>query len=173
MIKRIFLILFCIVALYGEESKPQKKVTDQFVYLDLGLGPVPIIIPQFGMGYRLQSGSSGLNVGIRGSSIVEASEVKLNTNYLYYIHPNREKQNYIGVGLSSGLLFLKKNFRDQHGFWGTNLLIGKEYISDTGGKRFFEADITWPIYGTRRGKEITDGKMFWFPCVIFSYGWGF
>ncbi|MEX0962219.1 MAG: hypothetical protein WDZ28_05135 [Simkaniaceae bacterium] len=165
----------------------QVKITDRFVknhfgYVDLGVGPLPLPLPQFGAGYRSQFQRLGADVHVSALPLLtHATVLKGSFNLLYYFKPDLEKQYYVGIGPEVGAYFEheKWSFKaiDSHrGFYiAPNLTLGKEYTSDTGARRFLQTAIVFPAYwnSEKRYKKGKEGRVATYPFVTISYGWGF
>ena len=175
--KKFVLILCVLLSSYGFSEIDSQKVVNNYWYFDLGAGPLPILFPIFGFGHRDQIDHHGFNFGARGTTVIEYTAVKLNLDYLYYFVPNFERQNYIGIGLSPAIIWESRYYSHSKitPFISPNLLLGKEYVSDAGGRRFFEADINWPMVFFKHvgSHKHTKPGLVWFPSVILSYGWAF
>jgi hypothetical protein len=156
-------------------AEEQPPVTNQYGYLSLGLGPAPVPLPQFGCGYRFQKGSNGFDANLLVTTVIQVTALKLGVDYLYYINPNIQKQFYWGIGPALIEIF------HQHYSWNhacaiaPEFIFGKQYITDTGSPRHFQANVMWPVC------KISDSRYdwpkrnhtLWYPVVSFSYAWGF
>ena len=149
-------------------TEEQTPVTNQYGYLNLGLGPAPLPIPQFGGGYRFQNGSHGFDANVQLSTVVQWTGVKVGLDYLYYLKPDLQKQFYVGVGPAVLGLFEKRD--DARVALAPELIFGKQYTSDTGSQRHFQANMMWP---TMELQSKHSSRVLWYPVVSFSYGWGF
>jgi hypothetical protein len=180
-----FVIAICALAtalctsLTAQEEKPSVK--DSYGYVDLGVGPAPIPLPIYGIGYRFQSNEHGFNASLRSSTVVVFTSLKLGLHYFHYFKPDLDKQFYMGIGPSIGGVFQTAGHsyhREQnHLIASPELIVGKSYRSDTGARRFFEASIDFPTF-TNRAHRCLNGTwsktdVLWFPLVSLHYGWGF
>lgn len=142
------------------EENPSNYASDSFAYATLG-GIAPIFMfPIAGLGFRAQSGHNGFDIGVQGTGIGNFYLLKANATYLFYPKPNLQKQFYYGIG--AGVEQLKK----EKTLFSPEFVVGKQFTSDTGGKRFFEAQVT-PYVVNKRGR----GEFV--PGVIIRYGIGF
>jgi hypothetical protein len=147
-------------------------IQNSFGYFDIGLGPAPIPLPIFGIGYRSQINHHGVGFSLNTSTIVAVTQVKGNVLYHYYFKPNLKSQFYAGGGLGVGSLFGRKE-RTVFSL-SPEFVFGKEYQTETNDRRFFQLQISWPTFGIdpRHNREFRHST-FYFPLVVFSYGIGF
>lgn len=174
--KKIFALILglsfccCEVGLANEEQPTQSK---QYGYVDLGFGPAPLPIPQFGGGYRAQYGSNGFDINGQLSTVYWLTTIKLGVDYLHYINPDINKEFYIGAGPAIVGVFQNDHNRGGSMALAPELIFGKQYLSDTGSPRHFQANLMWPTFFMHQTHHSTKEDMIWYPMVSFSYGWGF
>lgn len=205
----------------ADEEQEHKYANDNFLYGELGTSiPTGQegLLPVFGLGYRGQSGHNGFDVNAKGTVFGDSQTVKGTASYLYYFKPNLQGQFYAGLGAgvkqsfnktktlntearpAKSLIEDKENKIKYHTHIRTRndvlafspeLTLGKQYITNGGGRRFFQAQIT-PFEVTKandsfksprdeNGKKLKDQKIAfhkgsnrnWTPSVTVSYGWGF
>ena len=119
----------CVSLFAAEEPS---VVSNQYGYMNLGLGPAPFPIPQFGAGYRLQKGNNGFDANLLVSTVVKVTALQLGLDYLYYMNPDRQKEFYIGVGPAIvGLLHSDSYYYPGYAI-APEFIFGKQYVSDTG-----------------------------------------
>ncbi len=164
----IGLFLSLSAPLIATEEPP--IVTNRYGYVNLGVGPAPLPIPQFGGGYRFQNGSNGFDANMQISTVVELTAVKASVNYLRYLSPDIKKQFYVGAGPALIEFFGR---RDRILTAAPEIIFGKQYISDTGSQRHFQANIIWPIVDLNKNSHGWHKDIFMYPALSFSYGWGF
>jgi hypothetical protein len=152
------------LALTADEQKQPNAIHDRSGYVDLGLGPLPALLPVFGVGYREQWGHHGLDNHLQVATVVQATALKGSSHYLYYFKPNLASQFYVGGGASVGGVFIKHG-RDKF-IVSPDLVVGKQYKNEAGDKRFFQAQTSWPTF-------TQTGKVTYFPIVVLSYGFMF
>lgn len=165
------LTIGCLISLFGalfaEETEVVPPNTNtQYGYLSLGVGPLPIPLPQFGVGYRFQRGANGFDVNANVFTIVELTEAQMGLHYFYYMKPNVEKEFYVGFGPAVGAYFQKH----RHGnamIFAPEFVFGKQFLSDTGAIRHFQASLDWPVINNKRD------HVRYFPLLYLSYAWGF
>jgi hypothetical protein len=192
--KSLLLTLFLSTSLLAQELPvplaPQKPsvtkevtlspVTQSTPYATLGLGPCPIPLPTFGLGYRKQIDHHGFDLSLQGTTVIEMSALKFSTLYNYYFKPNLSSQFYTGFGLGTGAFF---NHRTTF-FLSPELTFGKQYQNESHDTRFFQAEISFPTFsfskhqGYYRTWEDTDSSLYrhevtLFPLVVLTYGIGF
>lgn len=190
--KNNYFLLACFLSCFGalfSEAKQEvpSNLFDQYGYVDLGLGPAPVPLPIFGIGYRMQSNKHGFDTNLRIATVGEASAFKVGVHYLRYFSPNLERQFYFGAG-GAGCVATCKWADGNGGFISPEFIFGKSYLSDTGARRFLELSIDFPSFTFNRhkrshydwvkgeyvhGNPKIHGRMFWFPLVSLHYGWGF
>jgi hypothetical protein len=141
-------------------------VTNSYGYFDIGLGPFPLPLPVFGLGYRFQRSHHGMDLSVNATTIIAVTQVKGNWAYLYYPNPNLKSQGYFGFGVGPSLILE----RHKHPAFclSPEFIFGKDYINDSGDHRFFQAQVSWPTVSFHKKAEA-----FWFPLVVFNYGFCF
>jgi hypothetical protein len=160
----LFLLTLVFGSIYADEAK-ESEVRMEFPYVSLGLGPAPIPLPVFGAGYRLQRGVNGFDASLDVATIYSITGLKGSVLYNYYFKPNPKSQVYFGVGPAVGTYFV-----DHHAVRAATALegsFGKQYMSETGDVRFFQANIDFPLVLGRRPYVVA------YPIVILKYGIGF
>jgi hypothetical protein len=143
----------------------EEKVTAKIPYVSIGLGPAPVPLPIFGVGYRAQWDHYGVNGSVNVSTLYWVTGVKGSLLFNYYKKPNLDSQFYFGIGPAVGLGIEKRvgvAFASEFAF-------GKQYINEAGDLRFCELTIDFPCaVDSKHGV-----KVFPIPIVIFNYGIGF
>ena len=164
--KKLFIIAIgCFLSIgqiwAGElrEDLPQ----NDYVYIDLGIGPAPILIPQFGAGYRYQTESHGYDVNFKFTTVIDYSAMKFGANYLYFPNPNPKEQFYFGAGPAIGILFVGDRFFA----FSPEFLLGWQTLSSEGNPRHWQANILWPALMPN------DGFISVYPLVSASYAWSY
>lgn len=165
------------------EQQLQKKekaqpIKNTFGYVDLGVGPAPLPLPIFGLGIRTQRNANGFDANLQTSTVVYATQVKLNLLYLRYLKPDLDKQFYFGIGPGvSAIIRDTDRIIDKSIITvSPELVFGKQYRSDTKATRFFQTQISFPTYHSAekiRDNGFNKKHIIWFPVVTFNYGWGF
>ena len=181
MKKLATIIAFSLTAmgsLSAQDETPEapQKVKDYFGYVDLGVGPAPVPLPIFGFGHRAQNGTFGFDMNMRVSTFVNLTQVKGNLLFLHYFKPDAAKQFYFGAGPGVSGIFTDFKHLDKTVLTvSPEFVFGKEYKADTGAKRFFQAQISWPTYATDRvqGHKLDSDHLIKYPLVTLHYGWGF
>ena len=205
----------------ADEAQEHKYANDSFLYGELGTSiPTGEagLLPAFGLGCRGQSGHNGFDVNAKGTVYGNSQSVKGTASYLYYFKPNLQGQFYAGIAAGVKQSFNKiktlnpearpvkspednegnkikyhTHIRTRHDVLALSpeLTLGKQYITNGGGRRFFQAQIT-PFEITKAndsfktptdkdGKKLKNEKIAfhkgssrnWTPSVTVSYGWGF
>lgn len=154
------------------DSPASYSVENGSGYVSLGVGPLPSLLPIFGIGGRLQRGYNGFDASVQAGRMPGFTLLKENVRYLYYFTPNLASQLYAGAGVSLTQFF-------QHGTSAqiaAQFVVGKEYTNDTGAQRFFEAQIDFPTAHFDNVKHVKHNKLHWdshsatTPLVVVSYG---
>ncbi len=172
MYKKIISLTLLIGSLFANETTPAKADT-AMGYFEIGLGPFPVPLPVFGVGYRFQRGHHGVDVPFQVSTIVAVTQVKSSLIYQYYFKPNLKSEFYMGAGAEVSGLFYNRHQKTTFLF-SPEFLVGKQYINDAGDTRFMQAQISWPTFGIHTSKRHNGvSRPFWGPLVVFSYGMGF
>lgn len=160
-------------SLFSEEtpSKKTEVVRDSFGYVDIGIGPLPLLVPSFAVGYRTQKDHHGADISTYVSTVVALTQFKTSALYLYYFKPDLCSQFYIGGGLGVST-FWNKRFqpafhRHANPYISPELAFGKQYRNESGDTRFFQTQISWPTI------PCGSHRPFFMPLVVFSYGIGF
>jgi hypothetical protein len=158
-------MLFSSLLLCADEAKPA-PVQHSFGYVDIGVGPLPLPLPSFGAGFRKQADHHGADLSVQVETVVLLTQVKGSALYHYYFTPDLASQFYTGAGLGlSGLISHKKHMKGV--LLSPEFVFGKQYQTERGSTRFFQAAISWPTY------SFSNKETFKMPLVVFSYGIGF
>ncbi len=152
-----------LLHLQANDAKTATEIHDRSGYVDLGLGPFPLPLPVFGVGYREQWNHHGLDTHLQLATVVHATVLKGSMHYLYYLKPNLASQTYVGGGASVGGLFVKHHDK---ALFSPEFVVGKQYINEAGDKRFFQAQTSWPTFASNKNPV-------YFPMVVLSYGFMF
>lgn len=172
-IKRTLASLLILSTLVSGAESPKdieetKRCEEAFAYGSIGLGPMPIPLPLFGIGYRNQIDKNASDFSLQILPLGRAMVTQINLLYLHYPHPNPASQFYLGWGGAVGGYF--PFYRDHDGsypYFAPEFVFGKQYITKTDSRRFLQLQIEWPIFDFRRDST------YFYPAVIFSYGIGF
>ncbi|MDX8431043.1 MAG: hypothetical protein SNF33_04475 [Candidatus Algichlamydia australiensis] len=203
------LFLLAFVGVFSTANANETEyASDSFVYGSLGTEMPGNLLPVFGLGFRGQSGHNGFDMHAQGAAYGETQMVKGALSYLYYFQPNLQGQFYAGLGASVKQIFDRtKTLSTEEKYRGVNgngeryhkwirerhdvlsvapeLTLGKQYISNGGGRRFFQAQITpfvvsksndafkTPENGDEKTPFFKGTTRSWTPSVTLSYGWGF
>ena len=176
MQKKIIALTLLVGSLFASETPTPEvppKVESSMGYFEIGLGPFPLPLPAFGLGYRMQNGHHGLDLPLQVSTIVSITQIKGSILYEYYFKPNLKSEFYVGGGLGTSGLFTHK-FHKAQLLLSPEFVVGKQYINEAGDTRFMQAQISWPtfaVYTSSHHKKVS--HPFWMPLVVFSYGMGF
>lgn len=174
----IFSLLASALTAHEFPSPPATSVNVQkhFSYLSLDadiythlfpLAPLPI--PNFSVGYRLQSHHFGWDGSLRSRSLLLRGMNGLDASFLghYYPKPNSQSQLYVGAGIDCEVFFSGYPFP----IISPEVVIGKEYISHSDHRRFLQAKISCPALTVERYGS--DFRTFRMPVVLINYGFGF
>lgn len=142
------------------------SVHQQFTYVDLGVGPFPVLFPSIKLGYRAQSNHHGVDVAVQGTSFYPAfSYVKGSMGYQYYVCPNLCSQVYVGLGAAVGKVFYGSPCKSVF-FLSPEVTIGKQT-----GNSFVQLTIDSPIYHAMTLKPILSHyRSIYTPCLTLSFG---
>ncbi|MBS0614966.1 MAG: hypothetical protein JSR58_00250 [Verrucomicrobia bacterium] len=160
MIKLGLATLLMAGALLGEEATA--PVTSSKGYLDIGLGPCPVPLPNFGIGYRGQQNHNGFDFSLNAATVVHATQIKGAALYQYFFKPNLKSQFYVGGGPALSYAFTSKGH-----VWllAPEVVFGKQYQNEAGDTRFMQVSVEWPTFALERHHTIVK-----FPLVYFTYG---
>lgn len=187
-----FLVLCISKTAFAEDSanvdiscEPTCEVIDSYGYVSIGAGPLPLLLPNFNIGYRQQWHHHGFDIGANAATAGLVTQLKGYANWLYYNNPSLTSQAYFGLGASAGGWII----RQKHNAFiaSPNILLGKYYTNRSGNRRFVQAEIMWPVFFSHRIETSNlrlgygwytdtkrENKIFWqFPLVTVSYGWAF
>ncbi|MBM3198165.1 MAG: hypothetical protein FJZ58_02775 [Chlamydiae bacterium] len=171
MKKYVFASLLALSSgLFAEQSDTQTegsvlppRVNNAFMHVDLGLGPCPVPLPSFALGHRNQWNHHGLDVSLSVTTVVAATQLKFTPMYLYYFTPNLQSEFYMGFGLGTSVAMAGQTFLAL----SPEFVMGKEYRTEAGSRRFFQTSISFPTFAFGGGN---DEGVLYFPLVVFSYG---
>ena len=133
-------------------------------YGEVGLGPFPIPLPVFGVGYRTQAGHHGWDLSLKGATIVHATTIKGSLVRNYYFRPNLRSQFYAGGGIGLGVHFGCHPLP----LVTPEFVFGKQYLTDTGGLRFLQMQASFPMIALDAKEK--KSTVIYFPLVVLSYG---
>lgn len=202
--KKLFIIIGLLAAIHSKAVFAQEplvycdpctpccegKMKDSYPYLSIGIGPLPILLPNFNIGWRHQCEHFGVDVGINAATALVATQLKGYANWLYYFNPSLCSQTYCGLGASVGGWLIQ----GEHNVVITqpNFILGKSFMSHTGDRTFLQAEVSWPTVLFNKTthhlrhkhtdanvreyfrKTYRHSKLQWkLPMVTVSYGWGF
>lgn len=165
----------CAVSLFGAAEQP--VTAQQYGYGAFGLGPMPILLPTFGLGWMGQWDHHGFDARVEAETVVEITAVSLKALYNYYPSPDVSGEFYYGAGLSYISLI-------GHGYRpaiAPQFVVGKRYQTDGNGKRFIEGCFGFPTVSLDRMIEkrtvfdsnVLKKSILWYPTLVVSYGIGF
>ncbi len=179
--KKLLTTLFagiCTTAAFADATPAQD--TQQMGYVGIGVGALPNLLPTFSGGYRMQSGHWGIDLPLQvttaGAPFTMASASVIGH---YYPAPNVKSEMYLGLGASAGIAFSSGNsWYPKESVWPSKwsrhdwtvspvAVIGHQYHTAGGQKRFVEAQVKVPTYAFDTEKTID------IPLVTVSYGFGF
>lgn len=172
MKSKLFLLLLIILgSAFGKEciasTEIDSQVNQQFAYFSSGLGPLPIPLPVFALGYNVQRGHHGADLSLQGVTIVSVTQLKANMLYHYYFKPCHASQFYAGGGLGTSILL---NTHDKSQLLvSPEFVFGKQYRNETNDLRFVQMQISFPTLTFRHHKY----RAFAFPLAVISYGMAF
>lgn len=147
------------------EVECEPNIHYSFNYWGIGVGPLPIPGVQVDIGRRTVIGeSSAIDLGLSGSTFVVVSSVRAYSNVLWYVNQKLESQYYVGLGGSVAGITGKRYIE---GYAAPNLVIGKEFFTSYGNKRFFQIETMYPVL------VLHDRKFVNFPFFNITYGISF
>lgn len=164
------------------------SVENSFGYLSVGVGPLPELIPSFGIGYRAQKEHHGFDLSGSIAKTWIQTTTRASVLYNYFFQPNLESEFYAGLGVGiKGVHEKTESINNSHVAVYPELVFGKQYKNETNCQRFFQMQIGFPVFAldkivkktwTHRKSSYsfsypTSYKTSYIPEVIFSYGIGF
>lgn len=168
----VFLVFF-MGTLHGEEKNERPApIKKSFFHVGFSSGPYPLPIPSVSFGYRKQSGHIGSDYTLRFSTVYYLSQAKLSSYALFYLDPDVKSQLYVGVGLGGSFLLLKKSEKVEPFFAASpEFLLGKEYVGETGSKRFIQVEVSIPTYNFGKTKHfLRKWDELYIPLIVVTYG---
>jgi hypothetical protein len=168
-------------AVFAAETAPEKaaleSVNRSFSYFSIGLGPCPVPLPNFALGYRKQCDHHGFDLSLQAATVVAITQIKINSLYHHFFKPNLDSQFYAGAGLGVSALVSSNHYERVRGLISPEFVVGKEYRNKTNDTRFIQAQISFPSCSTGRIGYCCShhhrSDVFWMPLVVLSYGMGF
>lgn len=164
-------------------------VENSFGYLNIGVGPLPMLFPSFGIGYKAQKNHHGFDVSGSIAKTRFDTTGRVSALYNYFFLPNLQSQFYAGLGVGMKGVHLDKSSDEDkcHVAVYPEIVFGKQYQNDTCCQRFFQVQIGFPSFAfdkfaKKTWKDREDGAGIYYPVhyatsyvpeVIFSYGIGF
>lgn len=191
IITACFVLSLSLLSANTQEVQDERQndccyVDNSFGYLNIGIGPLPELIPSFGIGYRLQKNHHGFDVaGSIGKTWMETTG-RASILYNYFFKPNLESEFYAGLGVGVKGTHFKELSKTEYAVY-PEIVFGKQYRNETNCQRFFQMQIGFPVFAldkivkktwTHRKSSYsfsypTSYKTSFIPEVIFSYGVGF
>ena len=151
-----------------EIEKEAAPVESSYGYASLGVRPLPIPIPLFGLGWRYQNGHHGFDGSLQFVSFGKSLTLtKENLDYLYYFKPNLASQFYVGGGVAFTEFWSHGHLRV---LLSPQVVVGKQYTNDTGGVRYFQVQIDPLFLDLKRMCKNRLTFVATYPAVVFSYG---
>jgi hypothetical protein len=174
--KMIATLLLALASLSAKDIEIQKEPVVQNVnYVSLGLGPMPILLPVFGIGHRIQNGHHGADLSLQATTVVALTQLKASLLYQYYFKPSLASEFYVGGGVSPGVVFGS----GEHAILlSPEFVFGKQYRNESHDLRFFQAQVSFPTWAFddtyscyyHRKSSVGCLKL---PLVVLTYGLGF
>ncbi|MGL4540572.1 MAG: hypothetical protein ACRCU0_06325 [Candidatus Rhabdochlamydia sp.] len=174
-----------------QETQDEKQndcccVENSFGYLNIGVGPLPDLIPSFGIGYRAQKDHHGFDLSGTIAKTFVQTTARASVLYNYFFKPNLESEFYAGLGIGIKGEHFKETSKAQFAVY-PEIVFGKQYKNETNCQRFFQMQIGFPVFAldkiakktwTHRKSSYsvsypTSYKTSYVPEVIFSYGIGY
>lgn len=164
---KFLITLLLSASLYSNniDKEQTQEVNDSYFYGSFNLGPAPIPLPGFGLGYRVQNNHFGLDTHVQGTSIILATVVKVQTQAMYYFNPKLKSQLYMGIGGSYAKILAD---HDLGSVTSPEFTFGKSYLNENGSRRHLELQVSWPAFLPDAKTHLT-----YFPLCVFSYGIAF
>lgn len=161
-------------------------VENAFGYLNVGVGPLPELVPSLGIGYRVQKDHHGFDLSGSIANTKLDTTTRASVLYNYFFKPNLATEFYAGVGIGIKGQHFKESSNTQFAVY-PEIVFGKQYKNETNCQRFFQMQIGFPVFAldkivkktwTHRKSSYsfsypTSYKTSFVPEVIFSYGIGF
>lgn len=160
-------------------------IENSFGYLNVGVGPLPELVPSFGIGYRAQKEHHGFDVSGTIAKTWVDTVARASVLYQYFFKPDLQSQCYAGLGV--GIKGVHSDVVKSHVAVYPEIVFGKQYKNDTNCQRFFQMQIGFPVFALEKVVKKTwnhrkssysiyyptSYKTSYIPEVIFSYGIGF
>ncbi len=155
------LLITCAGAIvHAEETQPE-KVENAYGYFSYGFG-IPTFL-SLKLGKRIQSQHHGCDFGVGITPLVDVTELHAFASYLNYPNPNLNSQFYWGLGIKGGGLIYEH--KPSFGYVGPGLILGKEFITNNGSRRFIQVTGGYGVLTTDGPKAISS--------INVSYGFAF
>lgn len=176
-----------------QETQEKKQtscccIENSFGYLNVGVGPLPELVPSFGIGYRAQKDHHGFDLSGSIAKTWTQTTARASVLYNYFFKPNLKSEFYAGLGMGIKGVHEKTDFvNNSHVAVYPEFVFGKQYRNETNCQRFFQMQIGFPIFALDKIVKKTwthhkssysisyptSYKTSYIPEVIFSYGIGF
>jgi hypothetical protein len=176
--KRLLTIFALLLSahLMAQETLEQTKTSanrESNTYASIGVGPLPILLPVFGIGHRESWNHHGFDTSLQVATIVSITALRYNLLYSYIVHPNPEGQTYLNLGAAVGTIF-------HHGlssiFTSPEFIVGREWTNSSKEKRFCQVEISFPNFSwhyKHHPNEFKNHNLHYFPIATLSYGFMF
>jgi len=150
-----------------------------FAYWNVGMF---MLMPTAGVGYRVQNTTTGFDLNISAATVDVNSfyHIRGNALWLYYPKPDIRSQFYFGAGPGLHKIYLhladeehEEEYDIHLGALTPELVVGHEKSLESGMKRFYQIQVTPPVYifdPLSRNRMATAGKI---PLVEIQAGFNF
>jgi hypothetical protein len=161
-------------------------VDNSFGYVNIGVGPLPELVPSFGIGYRAQRNHHGFDASASISRFRETT-TRMGVVYNYFFSPNLQSEFYAGLGLGAKVSCAADYLEKPCFAFHPKIVFGKQYQNETNFQQFFQVEVAFPVFSlgdmAKKTWKIRERafslhypkscKGSYVPEVIFSYGIGF
>jgi len=156
--KKIIALISLIGSAYASEITCEPQMQSSYTYGTIGLSPLPIPAPTFGLGRRAMLGkATALDFGAEWATLIYYNLFSGYANGLLYFKRKPTSQVYMGLGGTIGMLHsADRLYSNTHGlgYATPNLILGREFLTRKGRRMFFQIDTKYPLFlfsGSDRG----------------------
>lgn len=152
-----------------EDCIPEPCIHSSYAYGGIGLGPLPFPALTLSVGKRIAlHDSCSIDGGLTLATLVRWNLIRGYVNGLFYLNQKPCSQFYVGLGGSVGVPFGYDEIYKAGALAAPSLLVGKEFYNSEGNKRFFQAEVLYPVYGFSEDEWFN-----LFPVITLKYGFAF
>ena len=174
--KKTFLLLIIVFSSHVFADQPEtpapSSLEKSYTYWSIGAGPCPLPIPILSVGKRTMKGDFSIDTGVSLATLVRANALYGYVNLLHYSSKKPSSQIYTGIGALAGAAQII-DLDDPFLFVSPQFIFGKEFLTQSGERQFFEVSIKCPLTIIDHGWRGWTADVVEIPIISLKYGFAF